>query len=127
MIDPAVLVPAYDDAAGVTAEFNRNVLHVLNSRLDADFEPDKFAHVATWETEDEWIEMRLEATEDMTVTVRELDLTLQFTRGEQMRTEISAKFRIDGLDAELAAAGFETEQVWTDPDNRFALVLAARC
>ncbi|WP_329413413.1 L-histidine N(alpha)-methyltransferase [Nocardia vinacea] len=126
VIDPAVLVPAYDDAAGVTAEFNRNVLHVLNSRLDADFEPDKFAHVATWETEDEWIEMRLEATEDMTVTVRELDLTLQFARGEQMRTEISAKFRIDGLDAELAAAGFETEQVWTDPDNRFALVLAAR-
>ncbi|WP_040695327.1 L-histidine N(alpha)-methyltransferase [Nocardia vinacea] len=126
VIDPAVLVPAYDDAAGVTAEFNRNVLHVLNSRLDADFEPDKFAHVATWETEDEWIEMRLEATEDMTVTVRELDLTLQFTRGEQMRTEISAKFRIDGLDAELTAAGFETEQVWTDPDDRFALVLAAR-
>ncbi|WP_433524848.1 L-histidine N(alpha)-methyltransferase [Nocardia pseudovaccinii] len=126
VIDPAVLVPAYDDAAGVTAEFNRNVLHVLNSRLDADFEPDKFAHVAVWDTEHEWIEMRLEATEDMTVQVRELDLTVQFTRGEQMRTEISAKFRIDGLDAELAAAGFETEQVWTDPDDRFALVLAAR-
>ncbi|WP_433601373.1 L-histidine N(alpha)-methyltransferase [Nocardia sp. CA-135953] len=126
VIDPAVLVPAYDDAAGVTAEFNRNVLHVLNSRLDADFEPDKFAHVAVWDTEDQWIEMRLEATEDMTVQVRELDLTVQFARGEQMRTEISAKFRIDGLDAELAAAGFETEQVWTDPDDRFALVLAAR-
>ncbi|WP_063036677.1 L-histidine N(alpha)-methyltransferase [Nocardia pseudovaccinii] len=124
--DPAVLVPAYDDAAGVTAEFNRNVLHVLNGRLDADFEPDKFAHVAVWDTEHEWIEMRLEATEDMTVQVRELDLTVQFARGEQMRTEISAKFRIDGLDAELAAAGFETEQVWTDPDDRFALVLAAR-
>ncbi|MFI7668014.1 L-histidine N(alpha)-methyltransferase [Nocardia sp. NPDC049526] len=126
VIDPAVLVPAYDDAAGVTAEFNRNVLHVLNSRLDADFEPDNFAHVAVWDTEHEWIEMRLEATEDMTVTVRELDLTVQFARGEQMRTEISAKFRIDGLDAELGAAGFETEQVWTDPDDRFALVLAAR-
>ncbi|MFE9325121.1 L-histidine N(alpha)-methyltransferase [Nocardia sp. NPDC052278] len=126
VIDPAVLVPAYDDAAGVTAEFNRNVLHVLNSRLDADFEPDKFAHVATWDTEQEWIEMRLEATEDMTVKIRELDLTVQFARGEQMRTEISAKFRIDGLDAELAAAGFDTEQVWTDPDDRFALVLAAR-
>ncbi|MGY4099739.1 L-histidine N(alpha)-methyltransferase [Nocardia sp. R16R-3T] len=126
VIDPTVLVPAYDDAAGVTAEFNRNVLHVLNSRLDADFEPDKFAHVAVWDTDNEWIEMRLEATEDMTVTVRELDLTVRFARGEQMRTEISAKFRIDGLDAELAAAGFETEQVWTDPDYRFALVLAAR-
>jgi L-histidine N-alpha-methyltransferase len=126
VIDPAVLVPAYDDAAGVTAEFNRNVLHVLNSRLDADFGPDKFAHVAIWDAEHEWIEMRLEATEDMTVTVRDLDLTVQFARGEQMRTEISAKFRVDGLDAELAAAGFETEQVWSDPDDRFALVLAAR-
>ncbi|WP_433682744.1 L-histidine N(alpha)-methyltransferase [Nocardia sp. CA-119907] len=126
VIDPAVLVPAYDDAAGVTAEFNRNVLHVLNNRLDADFEPDKFAHVALWDAEHEWIEMRLEASEDMTVTVRDLDLTVQFARGEQMRTEISAKFGIDGLDAELAAAGFKTEQVWTDPDDRFALVLAAR-
>ncbi|MEV4234770.1 L-histidine N(alpha)-methyltransferase [Nocardia sp. NPDC049737] len=126
VIDPAVLVPAYDDGAGVTAEFNRNVLHVLNGRLDADFEPDKFAHLAIWDAEHEWIEMRLEATEEMTVTVRELDLTVQFARGEQMRTEISAKFRIDGFDAELAEAGFQTEQVWTDPDDRFALVLAAR-
>ncbi|MFI9508774.1 L-histidine N(alpha)-methyltransferase [Nocardia sp. NPDC052566] len=126
VIDPAVLVPAYDDAAGVTAEFNRNVLHVLNSRLGADFAPEKFEHIARWDTDHEWIEMRLAATEDMTVTVRDLDLTVQFARGEQMRTEISAKFRLDGLDAELAASGFATEQVWTDPDNRFALVLAAR-
>ncbi|WP_194838648.1 L-histidine N(alpha)-methyltransferase [Nocardia sp. XZ_19_369] len=126
VIDPAVLVPAYDDAAGVTAEFNRNVLHVLNSRLDADFAPEKFEHVALWDAANEWIEMRLAATEDMTVTVRELDLTVRFARGEQLRTEISAKFRLDGLAAELSAAGFSTEQVWTDPDNRFALVLAAR-
>jgi L-histidine N-alpha-methyltransferase len=126
VIDPAVLVPAYDDAAGVTAEFNRNVLHVLNNRLDADFEPDKFTHIALWDAENEWIEMRLEATEDMTVQVRDLDLTVEFARGEQMRTEISAKFRIDGINAEFTAAGFSTEQVWTDPDNRFALVLAAR-
>ncbi|MFQ6325773.1 L-histidine N(alpha)-methyltransferase [Nocardia sp. CWNU-33] len=126
VIDPAVLVPAYDDAAGVTAEFNRNVLHVLNNRLDADFEPDKFEHIALWDAENEWIEMRLEAVEDMTVGVRALDLTVEFARGEQLRTEISAKFRINGLDAELTAAGFRTEHVWTDPDNRFALVLAAR-
>ncbi|WP_405160722.1 L-histidine N(alpha)-methyltransferase [Nocardia sp. NBC_01499] len=126
VIDPAVLVPAYDDAAGVTAEFNRNVLHVLNSRLDADFAPEKFEHIARWDAEHEWIEMRLAATEDMTVTVGELDLTVRFARGEQMRTEISAKFRVAGLNAELSAAGFSTEQVWTDPDNRFALVLAAR-
>ncbi|MBF6546328.1 L-histidine N(alpha)-methyltransferase [Nocardia brasiliensis] len=126
VIDPAVLVPAYDDAAGVTAAFNRNVLHVLNSRLDADFAPEKFEHVALWDTEQEWIEMRLAATEDMTVTVRDLDLTVRFAAGEQLRTEISAKFRIDGLTAELGSAGFATEQVWTDPDDRFALFLAAR-
>ncbi len=126
VIDAATLVPAYDDAAGVTAEFNRNILHVLNSRLGADFAPDKFEHVALWDAQNEWIEMRLAATEDMTVRVRELDLTVEFARGEQMRTEISAKFRLEGLRAELAAAGFDTEQVWTDPDDRFALVLAAR-
>ncbi|AFU05345.1 L-histidine N(alpha)-methyltransferase [Nocardia brasiliensis] len=126
VIDPAVLVPAYDDAAGVTAEFNRNVLHVLNSRLGADFAPEKFEHLALWDAEQEWIEMRLAATEDMTVTVRDLDLTVRFAAGEQLRTEISAKFRIDGLTAELGSAGFRTEQVWTDPDDRFALFLAAR-
>ncbi|MFC8530954.1 L-histidine N(alpha)-methyltransferase [Nocardia sp. NPDC057227] len=126
VIDPAILVPAYDDAAGVTAEFNRNVLHVLNNRLAADFEPEKFAHVALWDAEREWIEMRLEAAEDMTVRVRELDLEVRFARGEQLRTEISAKFRVDGLRAELDAAGFDTEHTWTDPENRFVLVLAGR-
>ncbi|MEU6564129.1 L-histidine N(alpha)-methyltransferase [Nocardia nova] len=124
--DPAVLVPAYDDAAGVTAEFNRNVLHVLNSRLHADFDPDAFAHIARWDADHEWIEMRLEATRDMTVTVADLDLVVDFAAGEQMRTEISAKFRLDGLSQELAATGFTTEQLWTDPDDRFVLVLAER-
>ncbi|AHH21402.1 histidine-specific methyltransferase [Nocardia nova SH22a] len=124
--DPAVLVPAYDDAAGVTAEFNRNVLHVLNSRLHADFDPDAFAHIARWDADNEWIEMRLEATRDMTVTIADLDLVVHFAAGEQMRTEISAKFRLDGLSQELAAAGFTTEQLWTDPDDRFVLVLAER-
>ncbi|MGW0245423.1 L-histidine N(alpha)-methyltransferase [Nocardia goodfellowii] len=126
VIAPEILVPAYDDAAGVTAEFNRNVLHVLNNRLGADFEPEKFSHVALWDAEQEWIEMRLAATEDMTVTVRDLDLTVEFARGEEMRTEISAKFRVEGLEKELGTAGFATEQVWTDPDDRFALVLAIR-
>lgn len=126
VIDPAVLVPAYDDAAGVTAEFNRNVLHVLNHRLGADFDPDKFEHIALWDAENEWIEMRLRATEAMTATVAELDLTVDFAAGEQMRTEISAKFRPDGLRAELDAAGFTTAYTWTDQDDRFALVLAER-
>ncbi|MFD7846927.1 L-histidine N(alpha)-methyltransferase [Nocardia sp. NPDC059764] len=126
VIDPAVLVPAYDDAAGVTAEFNRNVLHVLNARLGADFVPDKFAHVARWDAENEWIEMRLEATEAMTVRIPELDLTVDFAAGEQLRTEISAKFRREVLDSELDSAGFRAEHIWTDPHQRFALVLAER-
>lgn len=123
---PEVLIPAYDDAAGVTAEFNRNVLRVLNTRLGADFVPEKFRHIAIWDDEREWIEMRLAATEPMTVTVPALDLTVHFAAGEQLRTEISAKFRPAGLDGELRAAGFVTERTWTDPDDRFALVLAAR-
>ncbi|MET9485904.1 L-histidine N(alpha)-methyltransferase [Nocardia sp. NPDC006630] len=126
VIDPAVLVPAYDDAAGVTAEFNRNVLHVLNARLGANFVPEKFAHVALWDAENEWIEMRLEATEAMSVTIADLELSVDFAAGEQLRTEISAKFRRDGLENELAAAGFATERRWTDPQERFALWLAER-
>ncbi|WP_068273634.1 L-histidine N(alpha)-methyltransferase [Aldersonia kunmingensis] len=125
VIDPAVLVPAYDDAAGVTAEFNRNVLRVLNSRLNADFDADAFRHVAVWDAQQEWIEMRLEASRNMRVEVRDLDLTVDFAAGEQMRTEISAKFRLSGLEGELAHAGFSVARHWTDPDDRFALVLAA--
>ncbi|WP_446225684.1 L-histidine N(alpha)-methyltransferase [Nocardia sp. IBHARD005] len=126
VIDPAILVPAYDDAAGVTAEFNRNVLHVLNNRLDADFAPEKFEHVAIWDAGNEWIEMRLRATEAMTATVAGLDLTVDFAAGEEMRTEISAKFRPESLAAELDTAGFTPAHTWTDPGNRFILVLAER-
>lgn len=126
VIDPAILVPAYDDAAGVTAEFNRNVLHVLNNRLDADFVPEKFEHVAIWDAENEWIEMRLRATEAMKATVTGLDLTVDFAAGEEMRTEISAKFRPESLAAELDRAGFAPTHAWTDPDNRFILALAER-
>jgi L-histidine N-alpha-methyltransferase len=123
--DPAVLVPAYDDRAGVTAEFNRNVLHVLNRELDATFEPDAFAHVAVWDPAAEWIEMRLEALAPMTVRLNALDLEISFTAGEQLRTEVSAKFRREGLTAELAAAGFAVRDWWTDRADRFALTLAA--
>jgi L-histidine N-alpha-methyltransferase len=123
--DPAVLVPAYDDAAGVTARFNRNVLHVLNRRLDADFDVDAFDHVALWDADHEWIEMRLRATRPMVVHLRAIDLTVTFAEGEELRTEISAKFRREGLTTELAAAGFEVRQWWTDRRDRFALTLAA--
>ncbi|GEL16672.1 L-histidine N(alpha)-methyltransferase [Pseudonocardia asaccharolytica] len=124
VIDPAIVVPAYDDAAGVTAEFNRNVLHVLNRELGADFDPEAFAHVAAWDAENEWIEMRLRAERDMTVTIAALDLVVRFAAGEEMRTEISAKFRRDGVGAMLTDAGFEPSRWWADPQDRFGLSLA---
>ena len=123
VIDPAVLVPAYDDAPGVTAEFNRNVLHVLNRELDADFDVDAFAHVALWDAEHEWIEMRLRAEREMTVRVAGWTSTSR-SPGEQMRTEVSAKFRHEAIGAMVAAAGFELTRRWTDPDERYALSLA---
>jgi L-histidine Nalpha-methyltransferase len=122
--DPATLVAAYDDAAGVTAEFNRNVLHVINRELAADFDVDAFRHVALWDAEAEWIEMRLESLADQKVRIVELDLTAGFGQGEQVRTEISAKFRESGVRAELANAGFTLREWWTDDQGRFALSLA---
>ncbi|MGN9767217.1 L-histidine N(alpha)-methyltransferase [Micromonospora sp. SD12] len=120
--DPAVVVPAYDDAAGITAEFNRNVLRVVNRELGADFDPDGFAHVALWDAEREWIEMRLRARRPMRVRV--LDLTVTFAEGEELRTEVSAKFRPEGVAAELGAAGFAAHDFWTDPDGLFGVTLA---
>jgi L-histidine Nalpha-methyltransferase len=124
VVDPAFLVPAYDDAAGVTAEFNRNVLHVLNRELRADFDVDAFAHRALWDGEREWIEMRLVARREMTVTLAELDLTVSFAAGEEMCTEVSAKFRPSGVRTMLGEAGFSVADTWTDPDERMALTLA---
>ena len=126
VVDPEIVVPAYDDAAGVTAEFDRNVLHVLNHRLGANFEPDRFRHVALWDADNEWIEMRLEATAAMTVQIPGLDLEVSFDEGEQLRTEISAKFRLDGIARELTDAGFVVRHEWVDPDDRFALIGASR-
>ncbi|MFC4605498.1 L-histidine N(alpha)-methyltransferase [Rhodococcus kronopolitis] len=124
--DPDVLVPAYADAAGVTARFNRNVLAVLNDRLGADFDLSNFRHVAVWDQTNEWIEMRLEARDAATVHLPALDMSVEFAAGEQMRTEISAKFRLEGIGKELASAGFTSDRVWTDPLDRFALILADR-
>jgi len=122
--DPEVLVRAYDDAAGVTAEFNRNVLHVINRELAADFDVAAFEHVALWDAEQEWIEMRLRASRAMRVRVPELDLEVSFEAGEELRTEISAKFRRERVADELTAAGFAMRHWWTDPAGRFGVSLA---
>ena len=122
--DPAVLVAAYDDSAGVTAAFNKNVLAVLNAELGADFDLDAFEHVAVWDAEREWIEMRLRAASAQSVLVRDLGLTVGFAAGEEMRTEVSAKFREAGVAAELAAAGLAMRSWWTDPGGQFGLSLA---
>jgi L-histidine N-alpha-methyltransferase len=122
--DPDRLVRAYDDAAGVTAAFNRNVLEVINRELRADFPVERFAHRSLWDADEEWIEMRLRAEEPMTVTIAELDLMIDLGDGEEIRTEISAKFRREGVVEELAGAGFELEHWWTDAAGDFALSLS---
>jgi L-histidine N-alpha-methyltransferase len=124
--DEARLVRAYDDAAGVTAAFNKNVLHVLNRELGATFDADDFDHVASWNAQDEWIEMRLRAHRDLRVAVPELGIDVNFAAGEEMRTEISAKFRREKVARELEIAGFELTEWWTDPAGDFALSLAQR-
>ena len=123
--DVGVLVAAYDDSAGVTAAFNKNVLAVLNAELGADFDLDAFEHVAVWDPANEWIEMRLRSTAQQRARVRDLDLDVRFAAGEEMRTEVSAKFRRAGVEAELAAAGLAMRAWWTDPGERFGLSLSA--
>ncbi|KND42798.1 MULTISPECIES: L-histidine N(alpha)-methyltransferase [Streptomyces] len=122
--DEAVLVAAYDDASGVTAEFNKNVLNVVDRELGADFDPDAFDHVALWNAECEWIEMRLRSRTAQTVKVPALDLAVDFAAGEEVRTEVSAKFRKEGVRTELAASGLELTHWWTDEQGRFALSLS---
>ncbi|MFR0355697.1 L-histidine N(alpha)-methyltransferase [Streptomyces sediminimaris] len=122
--DEKVLVRAYDDAAGVTAAFNKNVLAVVNRELGADFDPGAFDHVALWDSGNEWIEMRLRSRTAQTVKIHALDLAVDFAEDEELRTEISAKFRQEGVRAELAAAGLDLTHWWTDREGRFALSLS---
>jgi L-histidine N-alpha-methyltransferase len=122
--DPQRLVAAYDDAAGITAQFNKNVLHVLNERLGGNFDPDLFAHVALWNATEQWIEMRLRALEPSEVTLREADIAVRFAQGEDILTEISAKFTPDRVQKELDAAGFVVDDMWGANEGEFLLTLA---
>jgi L-histidine Nalpha-methyltransferase len=121
---PARLVAAYDDAAGLTAAFNRNVLSVLNRELGASFDPELFDHRAVWNAEESWIEMRLVSRIDQTVQIEELGFSVHFDAGEEMLTEISSKFDPGVLPVELAGAGLGVEATWQDPAGDFMLTLA---
>ena len=120
------LVRAYDDSAGVTARFNRNVLAVINRELEADFDLDAFSHVARWNVDAERIEMWLRADTPQRVHIRALDLRVEFGAGEEMLTEVSCKFRPDAVAAELADAGLRRTHWWTDPAGDFGLSLAVK-
>ena len=122
--DRGRLVAAYDDAAGVTADFNRNVLHVLNEQLGGDFDPELFRHVAVWNEDEQWIEMRLRAEEATEVSLAGAGITVQFDEGEDLLTEISAKFTPERVERELTEAGFVVEGMWGADDGEFLLTLA---
>lgn len=122
--DRARLVAAYDDAAGVTAEFNRNVLHVLNHQLGGDFDARRFRHIALWNEDEQWIEMRLRAEEAVDVSLAHAGITVHFEKGEDLLTEISAKFTPARVEAELVEAGFVIEEMWGAADGEFLLTLA---
>ncbi len=121
----AVLEAAYDDSAGVTAEFNRNALRVLNRELGADFPPDRFEHVAFFNEAESWIEMRLRSLDERVVSVPAAGIEVELAEGEEIRTEISAKFTPEQVESELGAVGLELRELWTDSGGRFALSLSA--
>ncbi len=122
--NPQRLIAAYSDSQGVTAEFNRNLLHVLNRELSADFVPEQFKHEARWNAEQSWIEMWLISQVDQQVTIPACDLVINFPAGDELRTEISAKFTVKQIAEELAAVGLTIMAAWTDPNNDFLLTLS---
>jgi L-histidine N-alpha-methyltransferase len=122
--DRETLEAAYNDSAGVTAEFNKNALSFINRELGAGFDPDAFEHRAFWDPENLWVDIRLRSLADQVVNVSALDLLVTFERGEEMRTEISTKFARRGLEGIYAEAGLEMTAWWTDPGGLFGLSLA---
>ena len=115
---------AYNDPDGVTAAFNKNILSVLNKNLGANFDIEKFDHVARFDTDREWIDIGLRSRSDQEIYIERLNLTVNFLENEIMRTEISAKFRPEGIEQELTAAGLKIQNFWTDSANDFAVTLS---
>ncbi|MGQ0831546.1 MAG: L-histidine N(alpha)-methyltransferase [Microthrixaceae bacterium] len=124
--DASRLVAAYDDAAGVTAAFNRNLLSVLNRELDGDLDPTQFDHVARWDPDQQWMEMHLRSRIDQHARLAAIDLDVHFAAGELLHTEISAKFTTQRLASELDAAGLELDEILLDAAGDFAVALAAK-
>jgi len=122
--DPAELMAAYNDSAGVSTAFNKNLLAVLNARVGADFDLDTFDYVVTWQDEAECLAMCEQSRIDQVVRLPEIDLLVELAAGERIWTGISAKFRQDSIRAELESAGFSLQRWWTDPDGRYALSLS---
>lgn len=119
------LEAAYNDGEGVTAEFNLNALRVLNRELGAEFPVDRFEHVAFFNEQESWIEMRLRSLDDRTVAVEGAGVEVALAAGEEIRTEISTKFTRAGVDGDLATAGLRLREFWTDAGGRFGLSLAS--
>ncbi|GAB2769020.1 hypothetical protein GCM10027072_79940 [Streptomyces bullii] len=123
---PSVIRRAYDDAAGLSAQFNTNLLRRLNRELGGDFDLAAFEHVAVWDEANQWVEMRLRSRRAQTVTLRRIGLMVPFAAGEDLRTKVSATFQQHTLKRELAASGLELKHWWSDQNDLFGLALAAR-
>jgi L-histidine N-alpha-methyltransferase len=122
----ARLEAAYDDPGGFSARFSLNLLTILNRELGADFDTSQFRHDAVWDAEHEWMEIGLVSLREQLVTLRELDMTVEFAEGEKLHTEISAKFRRERLTAELAAVELAPVRFWTDEASEYSLSLWSR-
>ena len=124
--DPDRMWAAYNDAEGVTDRFNLNLLTMLNRELNADFNLDNVEHAADWDPEHEWIDIRIRSTKAQQVTISDLNLVIDFVEGEELHTEVSSKFHLDGVEAELAKAGMTVVQQWTDTNSDFGMTLARK-
>jgi dimethylhistidine N-methyltransferase len=124
--DPCRLLAAYDDPGGVTAAFEKNVLRLVNSRLGANFDLDRFSYVVRWDPGAELIEMGLRSEGEQDVTVEALDFSVHFDDNEVLLTEISTKFTLSGIAEEISAVGFATVEQWLDPVGDYALTLVRR-
>jgi L-histidine Nalpha-methyltransferase len=119
-----ILVPAYDDAQGVTAKFNKNILRRLNREFDADFNLDSFRHIAEWNPSRSRMEIYLESTRAQVAILRTLGVRVKLAAGERIHTENSYKYTLHMVEQMLCASGFKLERTWYDRRKWFGLHLA---